>query len=261
MPTPFIVAQISDFHLFADPAATLLEWPTEPSFRAVLEEAVACEPDLLLITGDLTQDGSPAAYRRIMSALEETGIRYCCLPGNHDDPEIMRDLMSTPAGPEIHIERLSNWHLLMLDSHVEGATHGRVHPDAIDQLNDVLDTLSQPVMIAVHHPPVKIGCKWIDGINLQRAAPLLDAVRSHPQVKLVLSGHVHQSFATSLGHAAIYTTPATSIQFKPGVDEFTLDDAAPGFRLVRLYSDGSHDSQVRRVPVSFAIDPTATGYE
>ena len=58
--TPQItIAQITDNHLFDDPSLTLRGINTNASFQAVLAAIadLAPQPDLLLATGDLTQDG------------------------------------------------------------------------------------------------------------------------------------------------------------------------------------------------------------
>ena len=43
------------------------------------------------------------------------------------------------------------------------------------------------------------------------------------------------------------TTPSTCVQFAPGSEDFALDDLSPGYRSLRLYADGSVQTEVVRV--------------
>ena len=63
-PTVARVLQITDPHLMAGERETLLGVRTRDSLRAVVQAAQARRPvtDLLLATGDLSQDGSEQAY-------------------------------------------------------------------------------------------------------------------------------------------------------------------------------------------------------
>ena len=66
------VLQITDTHLFADSSGCLLGLNTEQSLQAVMEKIRAnhLPSDLILATGDLVHEGTPAAYQRIFSHLE-----------------------------------------------------------------------------------------------------------------------------------------------------------------------------------------------
>ena len=61
------VLQVTDTHLFASSQGCLLGLNTEQSLQAVLTRirAHGHANDLILATGDLVHDGTPAAYRRI----------------------------------------------------------------------------------------------------------------------------------------------------------------------------------------------------
>ncbi|MCE6984277.1 phosphodiesterase, partial [Pseudomonas frederiksbergensis] len=58
------LVQLTDSHLFADPQGTLLGMNTRDSLQRVIERVRAEQPriDLVLATGDLSQDGSLASY-------------------------------------------------------------------------------------------------------------------------------------------------------------------------------------------------------
>ena len=79
----------------------------------------------LLLSGDLTEDGSPAAYRRLAGIIGALGLPTVAVPGNHDDPELVASFFETPR-----IRSLGPWHLVSLDSALPGevtdAASGRI---------------------------------------------------------------------------------------------------------------------------------------
>src|SRR5690606_28501224 len=82
------LVQISDAHLFASPDGRLSGMNSQQSLDAVLAliRAQQTRIDLVLCTGDLAQDASEAAYRRLHAAVGELGAAQRSLAGNHDDP-------------------------------------------------------------------------------------------------------------------------------------------------------------------------------
>jgi Icc protein len=60
------ILQLSDPHLLADPAARLKGVQTSETFRRALQHALAAlDPDIILLTGDLSQGCSAQTYARI----------------------------------------------------------------------------------------------------------------------------------------------------------------------------------------------------
>ena len=64
-----LLVQLSDSHLFAEAGGKLLGMDTCDSLRQVIEQMQQEQPDidLILATGDLSQDGSQASYERFRS--------------------------------------------------------------------------------------------------------------------------------------------------------------------------------------------------
>ncbi|MFB3905632.1 MAG: metallophosphoesterase [Acidobacteriota bacterium] len=87
------IAHLSDLHLTARDS----DRRSEPklfgplrgmnaAFRAILGSPRIVESDLILVTGDVTDRGDPAAWAVFQSAVTEAGIaeRVLVIPGNHD---------------------------------------------------------------------------------------------------------------------------------------------------------------------------------
>ena len=110
---------ITDFHLLADPSRTMLGINTDESFQMVLEQIreFPFKPDLFLLTGDLVQDAEASTYERLRTQLDQLPAPVYCLPGNHDDPELMQSVLEDQRQIFIqpHISLLG-WDIVCLNS-------------------------------------------------------------------------------------------------------------------------------------------------
>lgn len=108
----------------------------------------------------------------------------------------------------------------------------------------------------MHHNPVPLHSEWLDTMILENADALFERLRRYAQVRAMLWGHVHQAYDATLPLAQgtpgrelrMLATPATSFQFGPGSQDFSLDAAAPGYRWITLHASGDISTDVVRVP-------------
>jgi 3',5'-cyclic-AMP phosphodiesterase len=260
--SPLLVAQLSDLHLFSTPEQTLLGLQTTTSFAAILEalKQLPHPPDLILLTGDLAQDESSAAYEQIVQQLTPLNIPTYWLPGNHDHSPSMASILDQPPIYPDKAFHKGGWQFLMLDSTVAQQVHGELSAQRLIQLEQQLQANTNPTLIALHHPPVTIDSAWLDELGLQNSEAFLAVIERHPHVKLVIFGHIHQQVEQHRQGIAYLSTPSTCVQFAPHQQTFTLDETQPGFRLLRLYPDGNFASEVRRVKVQWRLNLAAQGY-
>jgi len=260
--SPLLVAQITDIHLFANASKELMGLPTAESFDAVLEklEKLWPQPDLLLLTGDLSQDGKPESYHRLQDLLKPLGIPTYWLPGNHDKPEVMEKILhQAPISPEKSFPA-GGWHFILLNSAVEGHVSGAISPETLTWLDYQLQQTKQPTLIGLHHPPFLVNSDWLDSSTLQNSEQLFEVIDRHPQVRMVIFGHIHQEFEFRRGSVHYMGCPSTSIQFLPESEKFALHIIEPGFRLINLYRDGTFKTKVERVTYSHQLDTVTRGY-
>ena len=239
------IIQISDFHWYADPERRYRDFDVEASLRAVLKRVAEERPALVIASGDLSQDGLGGGYKRLREALSALECPVLCVPGNHDDPATMAQLL---AGGDIHFMhpwREGNWQVLPLDSSVPREVGGHLPESELNRLERWLEEAPElNTLVVVHHPPVAVGSRWIDELGLDDGKSLLATLRGRRRVKGVLFGHVHQAFEAEQGGVRLLGAPATSVQFLPGADDFALDDRPPGYRRLTLHPGGSLDTEV-----------------
>jgi Icc protein len=96
---------------------------------------------------------------------------------------------------------------------------------------------------------------------LANSAQLLELIDSHPQVKGVVCGHIHQDYARRRNSVLYLGSPSTCIQFHPSKNEFALDQCNPGYRWLELRSDGVILTGVKRVSNKrYQVDFSSIGY-
>lgn len=244
------ILQITDMHILPGPEEALLGIDTEHYFHAVLEHAFANNHfDLILVTGDLAQDPCPASYLRILNSLAACNTPCICLPGNHDDYELMQQILNTSlvnCRKQIFLE---NWQLICLNSQIPDADGGRLSNQELLFLDDCLN--SKPdlhALIAVHHHCLKTNSAWMDTMMIENSRELWAVIDKHPQVKAITTGHIHQAMDISQAFVRVLGTPSTCFQFKPDSNTFSVETTAPGYRLIQLYADGRLESDIIHLP-------------
>ena len=248
--------QISDFHLFSDPAGELMGLNTGDALGSVLDciRSGERQPDLLVASGDLVHDGSAAGYQRMQQMLESLSAPVYCMPGNHDEKRQLRehlnkqgiDANTVCAAGRVDI---GNWRLVLLDSVVSGEKYGHITTQELRRLAQELDSAgSRHVLIFLHHQPVPVGSLWLDSMQVDNAAALFEVVDRSSRVRAIAWGHVHQAFDSERNGVRLLSAPATCIQFMPGSGHFALDETTPGWRWFELAADGRLATGVQRLP-------------
>ncbi len=243
----FRILHITDPHLYADADGRLRGVRTAESLAAVLRAACAeATPEAVLVTGDIAQDDSRGAYLRFRDLLSRCGAPVWCLPGNHDAPGLMAELLDEPPFQYCGTATAAGWRIHLLSTHAAGEVGGRLDPETLAALErDLTLHGDQPALVCLHHQPVPVGSRWLDGIGLEEPEALLQLADRHDQVRGLVWGHVHQSLDQHRGHYRLLATPSTCRQFQPAQDTFAVDDRPPAWRWLELRGDGTLETRLR----------------
>jgi Icc protein len=260
---PVLLVQLSDSHLFAEADGTLLGMNTCDSLQRVIELVLAQQPqiDLMLATGDLSQDGTLESYQRFRDMTRQISAPARWIPGNHDEPQIMA--LAAMQSPLLEpVVDIGNWRITLLDSAVSGSVPGYLQDEQLQLLaRSLSEAPERHHLICLHHHPVSIGCAWMEPIGLRNPEALFAVLERFPQARAVLWGHVHQEIDRPQGALRLLASPSTCIQFEPGSDDFKVDERAPGYRWLRLLPDGRLETGVERVSgFVFTVDYGSNGY-
>lgn len=187
-----LIAQLTDLHVCARGRAASRVSETnmfaERAFRAVA--AAPDRPDIVLLTGDLTENGLAAEYRELVGMLRRFPLPVFVIPGNHDQRGPLREhlahlplVCSDPSFVQYVIGGYP-LRLVMLDTLVPGAGHGEVCEERLRFLDQALAAAPErPTIVAMHHPPFHCGIVHMDNIALRDAEDFEAVIRRHPQVE------------------------------------------------------------------------------
>ncbi|MBF6211676.1 metallophosphoesterase [Nocardia puris] len=204
-----LVAQVSDTHI---------DLGSRNTERAEVVMAYLAglrrKPDLILITGDVTDSGKPDQYAEARTALTaDVPLRF--LPGNHDERAAFREvLLGEPAssGPINGAVRVGDLTIVLLDSTIPGEAGGLLGDETFAFLRETLAAAPAdgPVLLAMHHPPVHLHSPIIDGITLAEPERLAEVITGDPRVIGVLTGHAHSAATTTFAGRPLLVAPSTA---------------------------------------------------
>jgi len=205
------------------------------------------DPDLVLLTGDVSEDASPASYARVADSLGTIGAPVLALPGNHDDPEVMKKYFRAgPWGCPRAVE-LGQWQLVALDSTLAGKISGTFSHQALERFDACMrGSKAKYILVALHHQPVPVDAPWIDRYALENPELFLNCIDREKRVRCVAWGHVHHAFSSERKGVKFMGAPSSAANSLPASPKFTLDLAGPSCRWLELGEDGSVETGVLR---------------
>ena len=249
------VIQFTDPHLFGDIAGSLRGVNTYDTLERTLADAAGhltvC--DAILVTGDLVQDDA-GGYEHFRRLFARFGKPVLCIPGNHD---LVPEMRAALAGPPFVLDGpadIGAWRIVLLDSVVSGQAGGHISIDMLTRLDEELGRARQRhAMVCLHHHPIAMSSRWLDNVGLANADEFWSVIDSHPQVKAVVWGHVHQNFEGARRGVRLFATPSTCAQFQPRSDQFVIDNQPPAYRLLTLHSNGAVDTGVHSLTAAESV--------
>jgi 3',5'-cyclic AMP phosphodiesterase CpdA len=175
--------------------------------------------DCVLVSGDISEDGSVESYNRFKKILAPLDLPVFVIPGNHDlrDPmrnAFMKDGIFPKMGNLNWHKKVGKVHLLGLDSLIEGKGSGVLTPDTLQYLNDTLNKIkSEPVLLALHHPPFKSGIKFLDEIGLKNIDMFVRIISKFTGEMRIVCGHIHTMMMIGINKHMVVSAPSSCSSF------------------------------------------------
>jgi len=229
-----LIAQITDIHIGFDKDSA--EEHNLLRLRAVIDHLATGpnRPDLLLLTGDLTEDGHPADYARLVEALGPCPFPVWPLAGNHDLREPLREAFpQVPPSPDGFVHYVldeGDLRVIVLDTLETGRHGGGFCAARAAWLSARLaEAPDRPTLIALHHPPFPAGIPWMDTDRREPwVARLAACLAGQTQVKGLVCGHVHRTILAQWQGLPVMVCPSTAPAV--GLDLTAIDPAQPDNR-------------------------------
>ncbi|OQX15201.1 MAG: phosphodiesterase [Desulfobulbaceae bacterium A2] len=230
-----LFAQLSDTHIKAQRRLACRRVDSSTMLEACIRtlNRLKPAPDLVVITGDLTEFGAAEEYAALRDILAALKAPLLVVPGNHDEREAMRaafaDAAYLPATGFLHFV-IDEYplRLIGLDTLQPNQAGGRLCSVRLAWLEKTLARRAEaPTVIAMHHPPFNCGIEHMDKIALADSFAFADIISRHPQIELVLCGHLHRTVRASVGGLPVLACPSPAHQV-----ELDLNHGAPSlFRM------------------------------
>lgn len=220
-------------------------------------------PDLVLITGDVVDEGHPEEYEHALALLRTLEVPWTVIPGNHDEREAFRKAFSPhvhwPAeGPLHHVRDEPTLRVVALDVCVPGQHHGGLDETGLAWLARTLALApDKPTLVLMHHPPFESGIAYLDKYRFVEDQALAAIIQASPQVQAVLCGHVHRAMARRWAGTVVLTCPSTTseiaLQLSPNAKPQSY--LGPPACLLHVWQPGSglvtHTSFIGEAPGPF----------
>lgn len=228
-----LIAQITDLHIKAGAAKNEENQLNLKNFAKSISElnALTPRPDIVLITGDVTESGKVEGYQLFLEEVKNLEIPYRLIAGNHDEFDNFCEILGAPEqsadiGPFIqHVTNEYPVRLIGIDTTHPDHVNGELCQKKLDWLDQKLrEDPEKPTAIFMHHPPFETGIWWMDCLGiLDGIEAFTEILKRHPQIKAIFCGHVHRNIQSSLAGVPIFVAPsiATAIALN------TVDGAPP----------------------------------
>ena len=245
------IVQITDLHIVKDKEGKINNFNTFQAASEVVRHVAKHQKniDYLILTGDISDDGTPESYENLREILSPVEHKVLFIPGNHDSLENLNNFRNSISGDNKFIIEDSEWIIFMFDTKKHNSPNGQLKTDEIDSCIRIIDKNPQKnVIMFLHHHPIMIGSASMDKMIIENAYLLLDIVKNNDRVKGVFWGHIHNVYESKLNQALLLSTPSTCFQSLPKSKTFTIDrNAKPGYRVIRLNEAGLVSSEVVRI--------------
>jgi 3',5'-cyclic AMP phosphodiesterase CpdA len=243
---------VADTHLSADAPEAVENW------EAVLAYVEAQQPDLVVHVGDVSLQGetNPVDLTFARSQLERLGAPFAVVPGNHDVGDIAA-FSGEPADMVNETRRahwidafgsdrwevdLGAWRVVGLNAQLFGS-HMSAEHEQWEWLEDRLGGEDDQHRALVVHKPVAASDEEQEASPRYRFIPVeaqahLAALTKDAPIKVVFSGHVHQSRQFTFA-GTLHAWAPTSWAVLPESMQATIGGRRCGLFNVELGDDGN----------------------
>jgi len=216
--------QISDCHI--DDDKMVMGVDSQANLDAIVNNISSHYYDALIISGDLTHNGTLKSYQKLQNILIPIKSKIYVLPGNHDDFSNLSQIFN-----ESYLRNLviGCWEVIIVDSVQVGKVSGRLSNQQLLSLSQQISSSSAKyIVLCLHHPPVSMQSSWNDELSLENPEDFFDVIDQFDNIKAVIWGHSHQSSEFNRKGVKLFSCPSTTLQFNGqmgiGYNHYTVNE-------------------------------------
>lgn len=253
--TEMLIAQISDLHIR----------PENNLYQGVVNSNKMCleainylneldrKVDLVLVTGDVVDEGRSDEYKSAVSLLAKLKSPYLVIPGNHDDRENFRRAFENhdylPAQGELNY-CIDDYpvRFIGLDSCITGQHHGCFSQNSLVWLESILEAdRIKPTIIMMHHHPFISGISYLDKYRHQEPDVLEAIMTRFCNIEAIVCGHVHRTMVKSWGGTIICSCPSTTTEIDLQLNPQANPQSYEGIQACLLHLWSEHEGLISHV--------------
>lgn len=225
--------------------------------QPMLDAIAAGQPEQLIIAGDLVQRARRPLFAEAKRILDQTGLPWLCVPGNHDIPlmnvparlfwpfDAYETSVPGPREPVLDLQGTGRRIVGVNSTYPLRWRNGRITDNQLARVEWLSD--DDPIIVVQHHPISLLPGETKElMLNAERALAAYDAMG----VEMIVSGHLHHfNIATSAsGMVQVHAGSALCDRPEDPPNEFALLDInAHEFQLTRMIATPDQ-SQFRAQP-------------
>jgi 3',5'-cyclic AMP phosphodiesterase CpdA len=249
------IVHLSDAHISREGKPYLPGVDLGARCRTAVRAVCALQPgpDLVVLGGDMLDDGPSPDYGALRAMLEGIAAPVHLCLGNHDSLESFR-LAPLPAFPlgcgGYYSFETAGFRLIILFTAAERRGKGSIDHAQLDWLHSDLDAAPRPALIFMHHPPVDVGIPWLDAIRVENSLEFWEAVEPFAgRIAGIFFAHVHMQLSLVCKGILLASPPAAGWQFRadPVAGRAETSDELPGFNVIDTWEGDPMGLSVRTV--------------
>ena len=228
------IIQISDLHINI-PNSNPFNIDCLSSFQKSLNESITrYSPELIVVSGDLCQKVPETnVYHYVKKIMDECGVPFHVISGNHDDPASIRSIFYESLLPDKELyfsERLNDEKIIFLDT-----TPGTMSEKQYDWFVNEINESGKEVFIFMHHPPLKGEVLLMDQNYSFYEIDRFSKVTNQFSDKhfYIFTGHYHNERTIIKENLTVFITPSTYVQINDVIKEMTVYHSKPAYRVIK----------------------------
>lgn len=215
------------------------------TFRKCIEMVNEENPDVVVITGDITDYGLASEFQGVKEELEGISSPYIVVPGNHDSRHEGYKKFENFFGKRFISYKYGGYNFVGIDSSEPDIDEGHVGREQLERLQNQLSPHS---IVFLHHHLVPIPNTGRERNVLLDAGEVLKILDMH-KVPLVLNGHKHVPWVWKVNNTILVTAGTVSC-IRTGTDQsfnvILLEEDSITVTKVHIISEKREEYEVLR---------------
>jgi len=198
-----LIAHISDLHIGSSYFVPNL-------LQRTIVEINELQPDAVIITGDLTDEGYPQQFNLLNSYLSPLKCENkCIIPGNHDSRNVGYLHFEEMFGQRHNVLKIPGVTIVGADSSEPDLDSGRIGREWYDWLRNAFNKTDDFKILALHHHLLPVPNTGRERNIAYDAGDVLE-VLIETNTNLVLTGHKHVPYAWKLENLIVASAGTAS---------------------------------------------------